>query len=302
MTREKILCVVIMAVCLGGGLLCFLRRRKAKQALAEADEPTKKMKNRLRLLTILLTVFGWFFISELLTLIFGKGESETISVSLFAPRVQVGSFSLNTTVIITWCAMALLLVLAILVRIFVIPRMTDVPHGIQNVLEIAVSFIDDYTDSQTHHAGLGSGLSSYLFSLALLMIASACVELLGLRAPTADVTMTFAMGLVTFFLINYYGIRKKGVGGRLKSLAQPVAVVLPMKIVSDVAVPVSLACRLFGNMLGGMIVMELLYMAMGNFGLVLPALAGLYFNVFHPLIQVFIFVTLSLTFINEAVE
>jgi F-type H+-transporting ATPase subunit a len=73
-------------------------------------------------------------------------------------------------------------------------------------------------------------------------------------------------------------------------------------VLSDIASPVSLACRLFGNMIGGMIVMELLYLALGSFGVGIPAVAGLYFNVFHPLIQAFVFITLSLTFINEAAE
>ena len=78
--------------------------------------------------------------------------------------------------------------------------------------------------------------------------------------------------------------------------------VFPFRIVSDIAVPVSLACRLFGNMLGGMIVMDLLYLALGNLAVGIPSIIGLYFNVFHPLIQTFIFVTLSLTFIGEATE
>lgn len=55
-------------------------------------------------------------------------------------------------------------------------------------------------------------------------------------------------------------------------------------------------------MLGGMIVMDLLYMALGNLAVGIPSIIGLYFNVFHPLIQTFIFVTLSLTFIGEATE
>ena len=79
-------------------------------------------------------------------------------------------------------------------------------------------------------------------------------------------------------------------------------IMIPLKMVSDIAVPVSLACRLFGNMLGGMIVMELLKGALGGYGTGIPALAGLYFNLFHPLIQAYIFITLSLTFIEEATE
>ena len=90
--------------------------------------------------------------------------------------------------------------------------------------------------------------------------------------------------------------------GRIKTLAEPSPVVFPIELVSQVAVPVSLACRLFGNMLGGMIVMDLLYWAMGNAAIGLPSVAGLYFNVFHPLIQVYIFITLTLTYIGEATE
>jgi F-type H+-transporting ATPase subunit a len=55
-------------------------------------------------------------------------------------------------------------------------------------------------------------------------------------------------------------------------------------------------------MLGGMIIMDLLYSALGNNAVGIPSVLGLYFNVFHPLLQAFIFVTLSLTFIKEAVE
>ena len=90
--------------------------------------------------------------------------------------------------------------------------------------------------------------------------------------------------------------------GRIKSLAQPTPVVFPIRVISDCAVPVSMACRLFGNMLGGMIVMDLIYKSLGNGAIGIPSVVGLYFNVFHPLIQAFIFITLTLTFINEATE
>jgi F-type H+-transporting ATPase subunit a len=52
----------------------------------------------------------------------------------------------------------------------------------------------------------------------------------------------------------------------------------------------------------GLVVMDLLYSALGDYAVGIPSLAGLYFNVFHPLIQIFIFITLTLTFINEAIE
>jgi F-type H+-transporting ATPase subunit a len=63
-----------------------------------------------------------------------------------------------------------------------------------------------------------------------------------------------------------------------------------------------MACRLFGNMFAGMIIIDLLYFAMKKFAVVLPGVAGLYFNLFHPLIQAFIFITLTLSYIAEAAE
>lgn len=59
---------------------------------------------------------------------------------------------------------------------------------------------------------------------------------------------------------------------------------------------------MFGNMLGGMIVMDLLYNALGSYAIGIPSVVGLYFNVFHPLIQAFIFITLTLSYIEEATE
>jgi F-type H+-transporting ATPase subunit a len=250
--------------------------------------------------TVLLLAGIWCFTESLLGLIFGTKEAEEFSVSIWADRVQIGNITLSATVLVTWAVMAVLLILAVLIRVLVVPRMTDKPHGVQNVLEICVESICQYTNTSV--GDLGDNLPSYLFTVALFMVGCAAVELLGIRAPTADITMTFALALITFVLINYYGVRRKGVGGRIRSMAQPTPVVFPIKVVSDCAVPVSLACRLFGNMLGGMIVMDLLYSALGNAAIGIPSVVGLYFNVFHPLIQTYIFITLTLTFIREATE
>jgi F-type H+-transporting ATPase subunit a len=145
-----------------------------------------------------------------------------------------------------------------------------------------------------------------MFTLAIYLVFSAALELFGLRAPTSDLAVTFSLGLITFFLLNFFGLKKLGIGGRLASMGGSVKamrpIMIPIKIVSDIAIPVSLACRLFGNMLGGMIVMELLKGALGGYASGIPGVAGLYFNLFHPVIQAYIFITLSLTFIDEAME
>lgn len=304
MNRDLLVALLLIAAGILLAVWGRALRKNAAKALQAADEAApeekKKLKRKKKLGSLLL-VFGlWLAIIRLLPLLFGAPEKEGFHVSISPENWTLLGVSISSTVIITWIAMAVILVAAIIIRITVIPRMTDTPKGIQNVLETAVEGIRNYTEGQTH--GMGEGLSAYLFSLAILMITCAIVELFGVRAPTADLTMTFAMALITFIMINYYGIKKKGFGGRIKSLASPTPIVFPFRVISDLAIPVSMACRLFGNMLGGMIVMELLYNALGSAAVGIPSVAGLYFNVFHPLIQAFIFITLTLTFVGEATE
>lgn len=275
---------LLAVVCLGAGFLVKKRARGKRGGL---------------LSKALLILGGWLIAVQLIGLLPGAGGGEGFTVEISPERMQLFGFRISSTVVVTWIAMAVLLVLAVLIRLFVIPRMQDVPRGIQTVLETAVGGVGDYADSMVGKK-ISQSLSPYLFSLAALMVGCAAVELIGLRAPTADITMTFALALCTFVLFNYYGIKEKGIGGRVHSLASPTAMVFPIRIVCDVAVPVSMACRLFGNMLGGMVVMDLLYSSLGNAAVGIPSVIGLYFNAFHPLIQTFIFVTLTLAFVNEA--
>lgn len=279
----------------------FFLTRSAKRACpAEDGALPRSVKLKGKLGKVLQLAGSWLFVVQVLPLFFGSVEKKAFSVEISPERVNIAGLSISQTVITTWIAMAIVLFGAVLIRLLVIPKMKNTPTGIQNVLELAIEGISKYTRNTA--GNLGENLSAYLFTVAALLIACAVVELFGVRAPTADITMTLALALITFILINYYGIKKKGIGGRIKALADPMPVVLVLRVISDIAIPISMACRLFGNMLGGMIVMELLYFALGNSAVGIPSVIGLYFNVFHPLIQAFIFITLTLTFINEAIE
>jgi F-type H+-transporting ATPase subunit a len=227
-------------------------------------------------------------------------ESRVFTVDISPARVDILGFSVSSSVVMTWIVIAVLAVFAILVRIFAIPRFKETPRGLQLVLETAVTAINDLTKEKYGHKN--DGLSAYFFAMGALFLGTAVVELVGFRPPTTDLSMTLSFAVITFILINVFGIFKKGLKGRAKDYIKPNAIIAPFKLISDIAVPISLACRLFGNMLGGMIVVELLYFALGAFSVGIPAVLGLYFNAFHPLIQFFIFINLSLTFIGEAVE
>lgn len=287
------LSAVIAAVCFA----CFCAVRHS----CKEKPDDKKLKKKKRLLFWGMMIALWFFVGSVINVITGRSGSLHIEFEMFSERVMLGGLSVAKTTIVTWVIIAVVLVLSLLFRFVAFPRFKAEPKGLQNVMELAVESVDKLCSSNIEEP-FASSLSPYMMSVAVFLVGCAASELFGQRPPSADLIVNLSLSLVTFALINICSIRKKGLGGRIKSMASPSPVIFPMKIISDIAVPVSLACRLFGNMLGGMIVMDLLKGALGGYAVGLTSLAGLYFNLFHPLIQTYIFVVLSLTFINEAVE
>lgn len=304
---EAAVSVIIFALCLAGYLHTknVIRLEKPAEDKMASVLFAKKLKKRKKLFFVGMIMGAWFAVGVLLTVFSGKKSGLKIEFDMFSERVDILGLSVAKTTVIASCVVAVISVLVLLLRLIAIPKFKEEPKGFQNVIEICVETFDSFV-SKVVGKDAARFLSPYMFSLTLFLIGCASVELIGLRAPTSDLTCTFSLGLLTFIFLNYFGIKKLGFGGRLKSMGGPVApmrvIMIPLKAVSDIAVPVSLGCRLFGNMLGGMIVMDLLKGALGGYASGIPALAGLYFNLFHPLIQTYIFVTLSLTFIDEAME
>lgn len=296
---EAVAGAVMFALCLVGYLHASRKN--------DGGELTKKQKRVKKLWFVGLVMGAWFLVGVLITWFSGKKFHFAIDFEMFSERVELfGSFSVAKTTLIAAGSSLVITVLAVLFRVFAVRKFSvDNPGTVQNATEAAVEAVDRYVAGVVGEDA-AKGLSPYMLSVVLFMLGCAFSELFGLRAPTSDLTCTLALGLLTFVLLNVYGIKKHGVVGRLKSMGGAVPamrpVMIPLKAVSDFAVPVSLACRLFGNMIGGMMVMDLLKGVLGGYASGLPAIAGLYFNLFHPMIQIYIFVTLSLTFINEAME
>ena len=269
------------------------------------DAPKKKRRAK-KLWFIGLAVSAWFLVGVLITALSGKTGHLAIDFEMFSPRVEIFGITLAKTTLTGLGVLAVLLLLLAALRIFAIPKFSvNEPGYLQSALETAVEFTDGFVKKATGDF-TKKNLPPFVLSLAMLMFGCALSELFGLRAPTSDLTFTLALGLTTFALLNIYGIRKNGVIGRLKNLGGAVPamrpVMIPLKMVSDISVPVSLGARLYGNMMGGLLVMDLLKGVLGGFASGLPAIAGLWFNLIHPGLQIYIFITLSLTFIDEAME
>ena len=104
---------------------------------------------------------------------------------------------------------------------------------------------------------------------------------------------------MSIVLVQYAGIHKKGFKGWLKSFTQPMAIVTPINILELFIKPLSLCMRLFGNVLGAFVIMELLKSLIP---VVLPVPFSFYFDIFDGLIQAYVFVFLTSLYIKEAVE
>jgi F-type H+-transporting ATPase subunit a len=115
--------------------------------------------------------------------------------------------------------------------------------------------------------------------------------------------------------VQVNGIRKKGFGSWLKGFAEPVPVILPLNIISEIANPISLSFRHFGNIAGGMVITSLLYGALSALtsavfgGLTipilqvgLPAFLSIYFDLFTSVMQAFIFSMLTMVFVSMAMD
>ena len=104
---------------------------------------------------------------------------------------------------------------------------------------------------------------------------------------------------MSIVLIQYAGIRAKGVKGWLKSFVQPMGFIAPINIMELVIKPLSLCMRLFGNVLGAFVIMELIKFVVPA---VVPAIFSIYFDFFDGFIQAYVFVFLTSLFMKEAME
>ena len=233
---------------------------------------------------------------ELMSTGLGRMALEMEEVTVTPPKVSVFGLQINETLFLTWIVMLILFALAVLVRVLIIPKFKTIPKGIQNVLEMFVEFCEKFTNSQLGKRG--ASYAAYIFTIAVMIVSTSFLELFGFRPPATDINFTIAIALMSFVLINAFGFYYTGFFGRLKWFVKPKAFMLPVNLVTHAVIPVSLSFRLFGNMFAGLVVMDLLYsvVAIG-----IPAVLAIYFNLFHVGIQTYIFLVLTLSFMEETV-
>lgn len=217
---------------------------------------------------------------------------DTGKVSLF------GIKDVNPALISAFTITVVILIVALVIRIVVVPKFKIVPGKFQLLLEQWVGYFNKLaiSNSPEHH----KFLSVYLFVAGSYVFISTLFELFGLQAinthgasitlpaPLADINAAIAMGVMSYLVILGGGIAANGLKGAGQTL-------------KDFSLPISMSFRLFGALLSGLLVNELVYYSI-SLSFVLPVIVAVLFTLLHALIQCYVLTMLVALFYGEVSE
>lgn len=213
-------------------------------------------------------------------------------------KIDLFGWEVNPAAISAFIVTAVLLIFAICVRVFAVPRFKEVPGKFQMLIEKLVDFFDNMAKTNSPHSN--GFLGCYIFSAGCYICIGTLFELLGIQviavngepvslpAPLSDINAAIAMGFMSYILILVGGIVKNG--GRGLGLA-----------LKEFSLPISMSFRLFGALLSGLLVTELVYYTI-SLSIVLPVVVGVLFTLLHALIQTYVLVVLTATYFGEVTE
>ncbi len=254
----------------------------------------KKNKKTLTLILVVLVVVAMAVISFQLREKTGF-EPEPVAEEI-APKVvfTVGPVQVTSTVVNTWIMIGILGFASYWIgRSFKIR-----PTMVQNAIEWLAEFINGLIAKN-----IGSENTQLFFpliaSLAIFIGTSNLLGLIpGLHSPTPDINTPIAMALIVFISVPYFGIRTRGLWGYLKHYVEPIFLMLPIEVASEIARTFSLTFRLFGNILGEEIIIAILFI-IAPFIVPVPMML---FSIFTGVLQAYIFTLLSTVYIGGAVK
>lgn len=220
-------------------------------------------------------------------------SEEIAPLAAFKVEIAGHVIYITNSVVNEW----LILLITLVVCVLLTRNLQIVPKKPQAVLEMLIDFLKGFFNKNME--GEGKEYYPYLASIIIFLALSNTIGFFGLTPPTKDINVTSGLALMSIIVIQIAGIRKKGVGGWLHSFLEPIIIVSPINVLELGIKPMSLCMRLFGNVLGAYIIMELLKSVCA---LIVPQVFSLYFDIFDGLIQAYVFVFLTSLFIKESIE
>nr|WP_228378936.1 MULTISPECIES: F0F1 ATP synthase subunit A [Thermoanaerobacter] len=214
------------------------------------------------------------------------GSSVVFTIPLF------GGIPITETIVVEWIIMAVLILGAAVVT----KGWKLVPEGAQNVVELMVEGFNKFVEG-----ALGEhwrDYAPYLGTVAAFLILANTISIFGLTPPTKDISTTSALAIMSITTVIIASIRARGLKGYVKHFFKS-PINLFINVLDLFTRPLSLAARLFGNIFAAVTIMELIERAVP---IVVPAVFSLYFDLFDGLLQMLVFVFLTMLYIEEAIE
>ena len=232
---------------------------------------------------------------------------------------ELGGFMLTETVVVTWCVMAVL----IGVCLFLTRNLEVHPTKKRQVIaEYLVTSVQNMVGTSMGESFVSTWYVPFIGALFALSAGCSLSSLLGAYAPTSDLSTVLAWALFVFALITFNKLKTGGLLGYLKGYTEPIPVMTPFNIIGEIATPISMAFRHFGNIASGSVITALIYGGLTALsGLVLgllpgvlgdvlggipifaagiPAVLSLYFDLFSSFLQAFIFCMLTMVYVADA--
>ncbi|UCD31498.1 MAG: F0F1 ATP synthase subunit A [Desulfobacterales bacterium] len=199
-------------------------------------------------------------------------------------------------IIMTWMVMAVLIFFGIAAS----KKRALLPGPVQVLGELFVSLLYQLTvDALDEEMAKTYGpLTIALFMFLLLSNWFGIIP--HLEEPTKDLNTPLSLGLMGFFIAHYAGIRAKGIGAYLKEYGQPIFFMAPLNVIGEMAKVVSISFRLFGNIMGGAII--ILVVSYLTYSILLPPFLYFFFGCFVGTIQAFVFTMLTIVYISVQVK
>jgi F-type H+-transporting ATPase subunit a len=228
--------------------------------------------------------------------------------TVFTIRAFSRELPISETVIISWLVMLILIAAAILLT----RKLGTVPSGAQSLLEAGIEFLDNF--SAAYFGRRAAAFAPYIGTLFLFLFAANIIPAITpvsisvagrvftppfeIKPPARDINLAGALALMSILFVLGAGLKERGPAGWFKNLFKPVPLMLPFNLLEYAIRPASMCLRLFGNMLGGFIIMVLIE---GVVPLFIPPVFSLYFDFLDGLIQALVFTFLTVLFVSEAI-
>lgn len=231
----------------------------------------------------------------------GETIQEVMQDAVLHESAKINLFGLkevNPAVISAFAVTGIFLVFALIVRIFVIPKFKEIPGKFQLLLEQGVGLFDSLAKTNSPHRN--GFLGGYVFTAGAYIFVGTLFELFGVQAvtttgasvslpaPLADINGAIGMGVFSYLVIMSGAVSEHGIKGVGKAL-------------KDFSLPISMSFRLFGALLSGALVTELVYHYL-SLSFVLPIFVGVMFTLLHALIQAYVLTMLTALFYGEMSE